>query len=474
MLMIALMSYLIGSIPFGVLLARAFHLPDPRTIGSGNIGATNMLRTGRRDIAALTLLLDAGKGAVALALAYHFFSHLVMDTQSEAIDACGQQPTLDNCGILIFDVHYAALALTAAALGHMVSPWLKFSGGKGVATILGGTLAFSWPVGASACCIWLLVYITTRYVSLASIIMLALTALRRVAAGRWNKRRYHRRCLRICHLQTSQQHRALAARRRTESACGEESMSHAFIPNPSLKGTNPVDALRLMRSEQVGAMTFFHLVKFCGSVAKAIEMAPDLSRRGGRKKPIRITPKAEAEREFDALTKFGARVILYGEEAYPRLLQFVPDAPPLLTVRGHTHVFSQNPKIIGIVGARNASANGCAFARKLAADLGSAGYTVVSGLARGVDAAAHRGSIATGTTAVIGGGIDNIYPPENAALFDEIAATGRHYFRITVRHGAACEKLPGAQPHYRRHGARDCGDRGQPEIRFAHHRALRE
>ncbi len=215
-------------------------------------------------------------------------------------------------------------------------------------------------------------------------------------------------------------------------------MTGNFIPNPSLRGTDPVDALRLIRSEQVGPMTFFQLVKFCGSVKRALEMAPDISRRGGRKKPIVIASKAEAEREFAALTKFGAQVIMYGEEAYPRLLQYVADAPPVLTVRGHAHLFAHT-KLVGIVGARNASTNGCIFAKKLAADLGVAGYSVVSGLARGIDASAHRGSIASGTVAVIGGGIDNVYPPENAALFEEIAATG-----------AIISELPfGAEPHAR-------------------------
>ena len=197
----------------------------------------------------------------------------------------------------------------------------------------------------------------------------------------------------------------------------------SFIPHPSLRGSDPLDVLRLIRSEQVGPMTFFHLVKFCGSVANALTMAPDMSRRGGRAKPIRITPRAEAEREYAALKKFGAEVVMYGEENYPRLLQVVPDAPPMLTVRGHAHLWNRE-KIIGIVGARNASANGCAFARKLATELGEAGYLVVSGLARGIDAAAHRGSLAKGTVAVIGGGIDNIYPPENAPLYEEIAASG--------------------------------------------------
>jgi len=95
----------------------------------------------------------------------------------------------------------------------------------------------------------------------------------------------------------------------------------------------------------------------------------------------------------------------------------------VLTMRGHAHLFAHD-KLIGMVGARNASANGCAFARKLATDLGEAGYTVVSGLARGIDTHAHRGALAKGTVAVIGGGIDNIYPPENEALYAEIAESG--------------------------------------------------
>lgn len=198
---------------------------------------------------------------------------------------------------------------------------------------------------------------------------------------------------------------------------------HSFIANPTLRGTDPIDALRLIRSENVGPMTFFQLVKFCGSVAKAIEMAPGLSQRGGRKKPIKIASKADAQKEYEALTKFGAKLLLFGQPEYPRLLQTIADAPPVLTVRGHLHLFAHD-RLVGVVGARNASANGCAFARKLAGELGAEKYTVVSGLARGIDAHAHRGALATGTVAVIGGGIDNIYPPENEALFNEIAEAG--------------------------------------------------
>lgn len=221
-------------------------------------------------------------------------------------------------------------------------------------------------------------------------------------------------------------------------------MQHSFIPNPTLRGSDPIDVLRLIRSEQVGPMTFFQLVKFCGSVKKAIEMAPGLSQRGGRKKPIVIASKASAEKEYEALTRFGAQVVMYGEEAYPRLLQFAADAPPMMTVRGHAHLLKEK-NLFGMVGARNASANGCAFAKKLASDLGAAKFVVVSGLARGVDAAAHRGALASGTIAVIGGGIDNVYPPENAALYEEIAAAG-----------LIVSELPfGAAPHAKSFPARN-------------------
>lgn len=140
---IVILAYTLGSIPFGVILARLFHLPDPRYIGSGNIGATNMLRTGRKGVAALTLLLDMGKGAAA-------------------VWVCSQLYEVTHAGL--------AFAVLMAAVGHMYSAWLLLKGGKGVATILGATLAISWPVGMAAMIVWLLVCLTTRYVSLASIL----------------------------------------------------------------------------------------------------------------------------------------------------------------------------------------------------------------------------------------------------------------------------------------------------------------
>ncbi|MES2985054.1 MAG: glycerol-3-phosphate 1-O-acyltransferase PlsY [Pseudomonadota bacterium] len=166
---IMILGYALGSVPFGVLLAKLFGLPDPRYIGSGNIGATNMLRTGNKKVALLTLLLDAGKGAAAVILAVYLFT-----PEDSIIDGL---PCMDwDCSTTAAHAKNA-LAVLLAAIGHMYSPWLKFKGGKGVATLLGGALAFAWPVGMGAIVIWILVCYTTRYVSLASIAALTVAPL---------------------------------------------------------------------------------------------------------------------------------------------------------------------------------------------------------------------------------------------------------------------------------------------------------
>ncbi|MBN8543459.1 MAG: glycerol-3-phosphate 1-O-acyltransferase PlsY [Alphaproteobacteria bacterium] len=146
-------AYLIGSIPFGVILSKIFKLPDPRSIGSGNIGATNMLRTGRKDIAAATLALDMLKGVVAVA---------VMDSTAP---------------------YASALAVLAAVLGHCFPVWLHFKGGKGVATILGGLLAFSWSVGFFTLLIWVAMFYYKRISSLAALTALSLTPFAAMLSG---------------------------------------------------------------------------------------------------------------------------------------------------------------------------------------------------------------------------------------------------------------------------------------------------
>jgi acyl phosphate:glycerol-3-phosphate acyltransferase len=143
-LVIAVAGYLLGSIPFGLILTELAGLGDVRKIGSGNIGATNVLRTGNKPLAAATLLLDGGKGAVAVIAAR-----------------------------LLFGPEAAIIAGGAALLGHMFPVWLRFRGGKGVATGLGVLLAIAWPVGLVACAVWLLVALLFRYSSLAALVALA-------------------------------------------------------------------------------------------------------------------------------------------------------------------------------------------------------------------------------------------------------------------------------------------------------------
>ena len=183
-----------------------------------------------------------------------------------------------------------------------------------------------------------------------------------------------------------------------------------------------LDWLRLIRSENVGPVTFFELMRHFGSAGDALQALPDLARRGGRRGSLRIGSRAAAEREVDALRAVGARFVALGEPGYPPPLAAIADPPPLLSTIGHDHLL--NKRIVAIVGARNASASGNRFARRIAGDLGAADYVVASGLARGIDTNAHEGALATGTVAVVAGGVDVVYPPENEDLQARIAEGG--------------------------------------------------
>jgi DNA processing protein len=176
--------------------------------------------------------------------------------------------------------------------------------------------------------------------------------------------------------------------------------------------------LRLIRSDNVGPATFRDLINHCGSAENALAMLPELSRRGGAARAIRIASVEEAERELAAAERHGACFVGIGEPDYPPALRQIDGAPPLLAVKGDLSAASRPS--IGIVGSRNASISGAKFAAMIARDSGRAGYTVTSGLARGIDTAAHRASIETGTIAVLAGGLDQPYPPENVTLLDEI------------------------------------------------------
>jgi DNA processing protein len=159
-----------------------------------------------------------------------------------------------------------------------------------------------------------------------------------------------------------------------------------------------------------------------GSARASLEALPRLARRGERSRTITAVTRAEAEAEFAALHKAGARLICWGEPFYPSALAVVDDAPPILTVLGRAELLEK--PMVAVVGARNASANGRRFSRDLAASLGRAGVVVVSGLARGIDAAAHLGALETGSVAVVAGGVDVVYPEENRGLHEALAHQG--------------------------------------------------
>lgn len=208
-------------------------------------------------------------------------------------------------------------------------------------------------------------------------------------------------------------------------------------PKRALSAAEKLDWLRLIRTENIGPITFRNLLARFGAAGPALEALPDLSRRGGRTRPLRPVSKAEAERELAALRKLGADLIALVEPGYPPLLTEIEDPPPLLSLLGHAHLLTR--PMLAVVGARNASTNGRHIAGKLAAEAGQAGYTVVSGMARGIDAAAHEGALATGTVAVLAGGVDVVYPPENRPIYDKLLAEG----------AVIAEMPPGTQPQAR-------------------------
>ncbi len=176
--------------------------------------------------------------------------------------------------------------------------------------------------------------------------------------------------------------------------------------------------LRLIRSDNVGPATFRDLINHCGSAENALAMLPELSARGGATRAIRIASVQEAERELEAAHRHGARFIGIGEPDYPPALRQIEGAPPLLAAKGDLSAATRPS--VGVVGSRNASISGAKFAAMIARDCGRAGYTVTSGLARGIDTSAHRASLETGTIAVLAGGLDQPYPPENITLLEEI------------------------------------------------------
>lgn len=179
--------------------------------------------------------------------------------------------------------------------------------------------------------------------------------------------------------------------------------------------------LRLARSHNVGPRTYMHLLRRFGTARRAVEALPSLAARGGRGDYV-ACPAETAEAEMAAGAAVGAQLLLLGDPGYPAMLAELDSAPPVLWVMGDPAIFAR--PAVAIVGARNASALGLRSARRLATEIGAAGRVVVSGLARGIDGAAHEAALATGTIAVLAGGIDKPYPPENVGLAARIAEVG--------------------------------------------------
>ena len=205
---------------------------------------------------------------------------------------------------------------------------------------------------------------------------------------------------------------------------------HDRTPNVGhLTEADRIDRLRLIRSDNVGPRTFRSLLQHFGDAKTALKRLPDLARRGGAANGGRICTIDEAIAELAACRKIGLSLVAPGEASYPPRLATLDDAPPLLGVRGAPDLLMR--PMIAIVGSRNASGAGLKFAGQLARDLGDAGFVVISGLARGIDQAAHRATIQSGTVAVLAGGHDRIYPPEHQDLLAAL-----------LEHGGAISEMP--------------------------------
>ncbi len=229
-------------------------------------------------------------------------------------------------------------------------------------------------------------------------------------------------------------------------------------------------SLRLARTPNVGPVTFAGLLARFGSAEAALEAVPQLARRGGAAGRLKIPADGEAERELEAIAQTAGPPACLHRSGLPAGLAALEAPPPVLTVLGHAVVLTR--EMVAVVGARNASALGRKLAARLATDLGAAGLAVASGMARGIDAAAHDGALATGTAAVLAGGADVVYPPENQALYERLCAEG-----------AVVSEMPWAQAPQARHFPRRnriisglsrgvVDRRGGRRLRLADHRQL--
>lgn len=199
-----------------------------------------------------------------------------------------------------------------------------------------------------------------------------------------------------------------------------------------------LDRLRLARTERIGPVAFKELLRRYRSAGAVLEALPDIARKGGGS--IRAATPKEIEAELAAGEALGARLLVWGDGDFPPLLAAVDPPPPVLWTLGDAAILRR--KAVAVVGARIASASGQRFARGLASELGQAGYAVISGLARGIDAAAHEGALPHGTAAVLGGGVDDVYPPDNRGLYERLATDGCIVSESPVGHRAQARDFP--------------------------------
>src|SRR5258708_4732903 len=217
-----------------------------------------------------------------------------------------------------------------------------------------------------------------------------------------------------------------------------------------------IDWLRLIRSDKAGPRPFRSLINHSGSARWALDRLPDLARRGGASRPGRICSEEDARTELAASKRHGVSLVAPGEAGYPPRLAVLDDAPPLLGVRGAFEALMR--PMIAIVGSRNASGAGLKFAGRLARDLGEAGFVIASGLARGIDQAAHRASIESGTVAVLARGPDNVYPPEHEDLLATMLGSGgASLFENPPRRAT---RAPAVPPRHRLHSV--CARHARP------------
>ena len=207
-----------------------------------------------------------------------------------------------------------------------------------------------------------------------------------------------------------------------------------------LDATARLQWLRLARADSVGPVAFRHLIERFGSAGKVLEALPTLAARGGSARTPRIPSEAEARAELQAGEALGGRLICAGEPDFPERLAALDPPPPVIWTRGRAELLTRPS--VAVVGARIASAAGQRFARGLAQDLGAAGYVVVSGMARGIDGAAHEGGLKTGTVAVLAGGVDDIYPPEHRDLYERLADEGCIVSEMPIGRRAQAKDFP--------------------------------